>query len=67
MSLENHTGGAEPALKGVVLDKGFLEGVKLPVPGQAFNRLDALFRDGTDGHLTRGNRLFVYKDRTGAA
>jgi hypothetical protein len=54
-------------LKGIVLDKGLLDGVKLPVLGQAFNRCDLLSRDGPCGHLTGANRLVVHQDRASAA
>jgi hypothetical protein len=54
-------------LKSVVLDKGPLDGVKLPVFGQSFDRFDFLSRNGIYRQLTRGNRLVVYKDRASAA
>jgi hypothetical protein len=54
-------------LKGVVLDKGPLDGVKLTVLGETFNRFDVPSCNGPYGYLTRGNRLVVYKDRAGAA
>ena len=67
IGLENHAGGAEPALKGVVLDKGPLDRVKLPVSGKSFNRFDFTSRDRPYGNLARGYRLVVYKDRASTA
>jgi hypothetical protein len=66
IGLENHAGRAKPALKGVVLDKGPLDGVKLSLQGKSFNRCDFSSRDGPYGHLTRGLRLVIHKNRAGA-
>jgi hypothetical protein len=50
--LENHAGGAEAALEGVVLDESPLNGVKPPVFGKAFDRFDFTSRDVPCGNLT---------------
>jgi hypothetical protein len=67
VGLENHAGRAESALKGIVLDKGLLDRVKLAVFGEPLNGFDVSSRDVPHGQLTGGNRLVVQKDRTGAA
>jgi hypothetical protein len=46
VSIHNHSRSAVPALKGIVLDEGLLQGVKLTVFGQTFNGGDCLARHG---------------------
>jgi hypothetical protein len=65
--LENHTGGAEPALKRIVPDKGLLDGVKPAVLFKSFDGGDGFALDIPRRHLTRPDRLAVNKNRAGSA
>jgi hypothetical protein len=51
MGLEDHTRGAESALKGIVFHESPLEGLKLSVLGEPFNGPDLSAFDGPDGRL----------------
>src|SRR4030095_2421465 len=62
----DHPGRAEAALEAVVLAEGLLEGVEVPIPGQALDGGD-LGPVGLDGQHRAGlDRLAVHHDRAGA-
>jgi hypothetical protein len=67
VGLENHAGSTESALKGVILDKSPLQGVKPSTPGKSFNGFNFASRHTPDGNLTRGECLVVDKDGAGTA
>jgi hypothetical protein len=49
-----------------MFDECALDGMKPPVSGKSFNRGNFHSRNGSDGHLTRRNRLVIDKDRASA-
>jgi hypothetical protein len=64
MGLEDHAGRAESALKGIMLNKGLLQWVQLPVFFQAFNRDDFSTIDVFYERLAGGRCLIIHKHGT---
>ena len=62
----HESGGAEPALHGVMLDEGRLHRMQVAVLRQAFDRRDVAPSDIAREHHARADRIPVDPNRTGA-
>jgi hypothetical protein len=67
ISIHDHARSAVPALKGVVLDEGFLQGMELTVFGQSLNGRDRLARNGFYLEQARALGFAVHNHRAGPA
>jgi hypothetical protein len=67
VSIHDHSRGAVPALKGIVLEEGLLQGVKRTVFGQTFNGRDLLVCHRSYLEQTRALSLPIHNHRAGPA
>jgi hypothetical protein len=67
VGIQDHAGGAEAALEGVVFDESFLDGMKSSIDGEPFDGQYVLPPDLPDRNLARTDRFLTDDNSAGPA